>query len=588
MRAWSIGEVARLLGVKPHVLRYWESELPLLSPKKGLTGRREYSANEVRLLMRFRHLLYDRKFTLEGAKKTMWEELGAADPDISARFARIRSDLIEALMTARRGSTAPHEGETMSHSEIRERIEELGQEHLFAFWEKRPEEMRQRLVDDLSTLNLAVVQELRQLIASSAAGAVETTGAAAEAAATAAVEAELSPAPYVPLAESSGDAAARGAGEEEIRRGRTAFLTVAGGQGSRLGFEGPKGMFPVTPLRKLTLFALFAEKLLAARRWYGADIPWLIMTGPQNHAATEEYFASQDWFGLGRDTVHLFVQGMLPSFSLDGRLLMAPDGGLFFNPNGHGGVIEALRQSGSLAAMREQRVQHLFYFQVDNPLVRVPDPVFLGFHCRARSLISAKVVEKAYPGEKLGVIATSGGKPCVIEYSDLDQTRMHARGPDGRLYYGQGSIAIHILDVPFLESPGLSLPRHMARKKAKTLNPTPEGTEILERDAVKMEMFVFDAIPLADRSLFFETDRAEEFAPLKNREGQDSIESCLQGQLEQAARWLSGVGVEVPRDAQGRPRHAVEISPLFALDPQMLAARRGILKDRIDEDTVLA
>ena len=172
MRAWSIGEVARLLGVKPHVLRYWESELPLLSPKKGLTGRREYSANEVRLLMRFRHLLYDRKFTLEGAKKTMWEELGAADPDISARFARIRSDLIEALMTARRGSTAPHEGETMSHSEIRERIEELGQEHLFAFWEKRPEEMRQRLVDDLSTLNLAVVQELRQLIASSAAGAV--------------------------------------------------------------------------------------------------------------------------------------------------------------------------------------------------------------------------------------------------------------------------------------------------------------------------------------------------------------------------------------------------------------------------------
>ena len=583
MRAWSIGEVARLLGVKPHVLRYWESELPLLSPKKGLTGRREYSANEVRLLMRFRHLLYDQQFTIEGAKKRMWEELGAADPDISARFARIRSDLIEALMTARRGSSAPHEGEAMSHSDIRDRIEELGQEHLFAFWEKRPEAMQQRLVEDISSLDLAVVRELRQLVAASAAAPTAGSGSAGAADA----EADLAPAPYVPLAESSGDAAARAAGEEEIRRGRTAFLTVAGGQGSRLGFEGPKGMFPVTPLRKLTLFALFAEKLLAARRWYGADIPWLIMTGPQNHAATEEYFASQDWFGLGRDSVHLFAQAVLPSFSPDGRLLMAPDGGLFVNPNGHGGVIEALRRSGSLAAMREQRVQHLFYFQVDNPLVRVPDPVFLGFHCRARSRISAKVVEKAYPGEKLGVIVTSGGKPRVIEYSDLDETRMNARGPDGKLYYGQGSIAIHILDVPFLESPDLSMPWHMARKKAKTLNPTPEGTEILERDAVKMEMFVFDAIPLADRSLFFETDRAEEFAPLKNREGQDSIASCLQGQLEQAARWLSGVGVEVPRDAEGRPRHAVEISPLFALDPQVLAARRGILKDRIDEDTVL-
>ncbi|MGA2378158.1 MAG: UTP--glucose-1-phosphate uridylyltransferase [Spirochaetia bacterium] len=576
MRAWSIGEVARLLGVKPHVLRYWESELPLLSPKKGLSGRREYSANEVRLLMRFRHLLYDRKFTIEGAKRRMWEELGAGDPDISARFARIRSDLIEALMTARRGSTVPHGGEPMAHSDVRDRMEKIGQEHLFAFWEKRPESMRQRLLDDLSSLNLATVQELRRIIAEQGSAGVSTP------------KIELAPAPYVPLSESRADTAAREAGEEEIRRGRTAFLTVAGGQGSRLGFEGPKGMFPVTPLRKLTLFALFAEKLLAARRWYGADIPWLIMTGPQNHQATEEYFESEKWFGLGRDTVHLFMQGSLPSFSPEGRLLMAPDGGLFFNPKGHGGVIEALRQSGSLAAMREQRVEHLFYFQVDNPLVRVPDPVFLGFHCRARSRISAKVVEKAYPEEKLGIIVTADGRPSVIEYSDLDEARMRARGPDGRLFYGQGSIAIHILDVPFLESPGLHLPWHMARKNAKTLNPTAEGTEIQERDAVKMEMFVFDAIPLADRALFFETDRAEEFAPLKNREGQDSIASCLQGQLEQAARWLSGVGVEVPRDEQGRPRHAIEISPLFALDPRVLAARRGILKDRIDEDTVLA
>jgi UDP-N-acetylglucosamine/UDP-N-acetylgalactosamine diphosphorylase len=577
MRSWSIGEVARLLGVKPHVLRYWESELPLLSPKKGLTGRREYSANEVRLLMRFRHLLYERKFTLEGAKERMWEELGSADPDVSARFARIRSDLIEALMTARRGSSTGTEGDGVGHGEIRQRMEEIGQGHLFAFWEKRPAEMRQKLLDDVAALDPAVVQELQRLVS----GSGSPTPVPPE-------EMKFSPAPYVSLSESGADAAAREAGEEEIRLGRTAFLTVAGGQGSRLGFDGPKGMFPVTPLRKLTLFALFAEKLLAARRWYGAQIPWLIMTGPQNHEETARYFESQQWFGLGPHTVFLFVQGSLPSFSPDGRLLMAPDGGLFSNPNGHGGVIEALRRSGALAEMEALGVAHLFYFQVDNPLVRVPDPVFLGFHCRAGSRISAKVVEKAYPDEKLGIIVSAGGRPSVIEYSDLDEARMHARGPDGRLVYGQGSIAIHILDVPFLRSPGLHLPWHMARKKARTLNPTPEGTEILERDAVKMEMFVFDAIPLADRALFVETDRADEFAPLKNREGQDSIASCLQGQLEQAARWLSGVGVEVPRDPQGRPRHAIEISPLFALSPQALAARRGILKDRIDEDTLLA
>jgi UDP-N-acetylglucosamine/UDP-N-acetylgalactosamine diphosphorylase len=570
--------VARLLGVKPHVIRYWESELPLLSPKKGLTGRREYSSNEVRLLMRFRHLLYDRKFTIEGAKQRMWEELGGSDPDVAARFAQIRSDLIDALMTVRRGSpSAPHEGELMVQGDIREKLEAMGQEHLFAYWDKRPEALRERLLEDLSSLDLAVVEEIRAII----------SGVNAQPPGAASADREIAPAPYVPLSTSRNDPSAREAGEEEIRRGRTAFLTVAGGQGSRLGFDGPKGMFPVTPLRKITLFALFAEKLQAARRWYGAEIPWLIMTGPQNHAATEEYFQSQKWFGLGRETVHLFMQGSLPSFSPDGRLLMAPDGGLAFNPNGHGGVIEALRRSGLLAEMKKHRVQHLFHFQVDNPLVRVPDPVFLGFHCRARSRVSAKVVEKAYPEEKLGVIVVENTRPRVIEYSDLDEARMRARTPNGRLFYAQGSVAIHILDVPFLESPELRLPWHMARKKAMTLIPTPEGTEIVERDTIKMEMFVFDAIPLADRSLFFETDRADEFSPLKNREGQDSIASCRQGQLEQAARWLEAVGVEVPRDPEGRPRHSIEISPLFALDPQVLAARRGTVKDRIDEDTLL-
>ena len=314
------------------------------------------------------------------------------------------------------------------------------------------------------------------------------------------------------------------------------------------------------------------------------------MTGPQNHAATVDYFESQDWFGLGRDTVHLFVQGSLPSFSPDGRLLMAPDGGLFFNPNGHGGVIEALRVSGLLAAMQQQRVQHLFYFQVDNPLVRVPDPVFLGFHCRARSRISAKVVEKAYPEEKLGVIVTSGRE------APGDRVLRPGRGTDARARPRRKTAT-----TARAPSPSTSWTSHSwkarispcrgtwrARRRRRSI-PTPDGTEILEGDAVKMEMFVFDAIPLADRALFFETDRAEEFAPLKNREGQDSIASCLQGQVEQAARWLERRSASRCRGiAQGRPRHAIEISPLFALDPQVLAARRGILKDRIDEDTVLA
>jgi UDP-N-acetylglucosamine/UDP-N-acetylgalactosamine diphosphorylase len=595
MKSWSIGEVARFLGVKPHVIRYWESELPLLSPKKGLSGRREYSGNEIRLLLRFRHLLYDKKFTIEGAKGRLWEELGAGDPDLAARFSEMRADLIDALMTVRRahGGNSVGEGQDMQEKsagarrekpasmqmerDIREKLGEVGQEHLFAHWPARPAQMRKRLLEDLVGLDLTLVRQLRARLMQEEAGPGSPSAYS-----------DPAPAPYVSLLQSSVDREAADLGEDRIRRGRTAFLTVAGGQGSRLGFDGPKGMFPVTPLRRLTLFAWFAEKLLAARRRYGVAIPWLIMTGPQNHRATQEYFEKQEWFGLGCETVHLFMQGSLPSLSPEGRLLLGPDGGLLVNPDGHGGVIDALRRSGSLAAVQEQGVEQLFYFQVDNPLVRVPDPVFLGFHCREGARISSKVIEKAYPEEKLGIIVTTGGKQAVIEYSDLDEALMHARGADGRLLYCQGSIAIHILEAAFLADPALRLPWHIARKKARMLNPTAEGTEIVERDAVKMEMFVFDAIPAAGNALFFETERAEEFAPLKNREGVDSVETCLRGQVERAARWLTAVGVEVPRDEDGKPLHAIEISPLFALDREVLGARRGILKDRIDEDTLLA
>jgi UDP-N-acetylglucosamine/UDP-N-acetylgalactosamine diphosphorylase len=165
---------------------------------------------------------------------------------------------------------------------------------------------------------------------------------------------------------------------------------------------------------------------------------------------------------------------------------------------------------------------------------------------------------------------------------------MHARGPDGELSFLQGSIAIHIFNVAFLRRADLTLPYHLARKRVRTLNPASSTADIQEEEAIKMETFVFDAIPLARRALFFEVERAEEFAPLKNREGVDSVETCIRGQVEKAARWLEACGVRVPRDARGRSAHRIEISPLFASDPSVLAAKRGSLKDMVDEDTLLA
>jgi UDP-N-acetylglucosamine/UDP-N-acetylgalactosamine diphosphorylase len=610
MKSWSIGEVARLLGVKPYIIRYWESELPLLSPRKGLSGRREYSSRDIRLLMRFRYLLHEKKFTVEGAKQRMWEELGAGEQNVTARFDEVRADLVEALMTLQRGRTAdappsateaaetpevaPGEitgvgisaaasspagnctfepgGKAMTEEQIKEVCNLHGQEHLFQHWGARPAEMKQRLLADLASLDFGKLDQLRSRLREPA---------------NALTAQDPVPAPYVPLGRSASAASVKEIGDDLIRRGKTAVLTVAGGQGSRLGFDGPKGMFPISPIRKKTLFALHAEKLLAARRWYGAPIPWLVLTSPSNRGQTEEYFRTENWFGLGRDSVLFFSQGMFPTLSPDGRFLIAPDGGLFFNPNGHGGVISAIRDSGVLQEMRDRGVEELFYFQVDNPLVRSPDPLFLGFHRSEGSQISSKVVEKAYAEEKLGTIAVADGAPCVIEYSDLDEKLMFAKGPDGKLRFSQGSIAIHVLNVDFLGGAALSLPLHVARKRVKALKPTPQGTEIGEEEAVKMEMFIFDAIPLAAKAIFFETERAEEFAPLKNREGMDSVETCVRGQIEKAARWLTACGVQVPRDESGRSAHAIEISALFAWDREVLAAKRGSIRDRIDEDTLL-
>jgi len=561
-----IGEAARLLGVRPHVLRYWESELPMLAPRKGKTGRREYSAQDLQLLLRLKHLLYERRLTLEGARRALWEELGSPQADLRARLDAVRSDLVEALLLIKERS-----GAETGAADVRETFEALGQEHLFAHWDAREPAMRRRLLEDLEALDPRLVASLVGRLAEGPSAPQR-----------------IEPATHVGLREIAADREATAIGEGLVAAGRTAFLPVAGGQGSRLGFDGPKGLYPVTPIRRLPLFAHFAEKLLAARRRYGAAIPWLIMTSRANHESTRRAFERADWFGLGADTVRFFTQGMLPALGPDGRLLLADDGGLFWSPDGHGGLVGALRASGALSELAAAGVEALFHFQVDNPLVTVPDPTYLGFHQRAGADISSKVVAKSHPGEKLGAIATIGGRPGVIEYSDLPEELANARDAQGRLVYAYGSIAIHLLRVGFLAQRELHLPFHLARKRVRTLIPGPGGADTEEREAIKFEMFIFDAVPQAGRALFYEVDRAEEFSPLKNREGPDSIETCVQGQVEKAARWLETCGVAVPRAGDGRPRFAIEISPLFALDRAELAARRAELPDSVDADTLLA
>jgi UDP-N-acetylglucosamine/UDP-N-acetylgalactosamine diphosphorylase len=459
----------------------------------------------------------------------------------------------------------------MEEKTIIERFTQLGQGHLFDHWVEREEPQRQALLRDLAGLDPQLLKRLQVRLR----------------------EAErrrsvLEPVPHLSREQILRRRDAEVMGRLKIRDGRTALLTVAGGQGSRLGFEGPKGAFPVSPIRRATLFQIFAEKALAAGRLYGTVIPWYIMTSPLNRREIEEFFERHAFFGLERSQVRFFLQGVNPTLSPEGRLLMAGKGGLFQNPDGHGGVVDALEKAGCLRQMQDGGIEELFYFQVDNPLVRVPDPLFLGIHLQEDAEVSSKVIRKAYPEEKLGAIGRIDGRPGVIEYSDLDRAQMLARDERGELLYGMGSIAIHIFRVSFFAGRSLELPLHVARKKAKVLLPTAGGMRPAELEAVKLEKFIFDTIPQARNPVFFETVREEEFAPLKNREGPDSIETCVRGCIERDARWLEECGVEVSRDARGRSRYRIEITPLYALDRGVLKERLPKSVNRINEDTLLA
>lgn len=366
-------------------------------------------------------------------------------------------------------------------------------------------------------------------------------------------------------------------GHEALAKGEVAVLLVAGGQGSRLGFDFPKGMFPIGPVSQRSLFHIHAEKVFALTRRYGKPVPFLVMTSPGTHTATEDYFRQQRFFGLDPAQVFFFCQGTMPAVELGtGRLLLEKPGVIFTSPNGHGGTLTALSETGLLDEMEARGVQHIFYFQVDNPLVRVADPAFIGKHIAVQSQASSKAIEKVSPQEKMGVLALIDGRCGIIEYSDMPDELLHASDTHGRLVHRAGSPAIHLFDLAFLKQitqGETRLPFHVARKKVPCLGADGKFLQPTTENALKFEMFVFDALPMARQTLVVEALREEEFAPVKNADGVDSPATAKQLLTNLAGAWLQRAGVNVPYDDEGNVSVPVEIAPRFALDEEELAAR---------------
>lgn len=452
---------------------------------------------------------------------------------------------------------------------VRTRLTEHGQEHLLTFWDELNEGERSELIADIESVDF-VAFEAAWKQAHEQGETVDPSEFAAPASLDA-TEGRRS----------------RAAGEQIIREGRVAAMTVAGGQATRLGVDIPKGAFPIGPISGASLFQIFAEGVAATNERYGCQVPWYVMTSQANHEETVSFFKEHNFFGLRSDDVLFFSQAMIPVADANGRILLEEKHRLAMSPNGHGGSLTALAETGKLADMKSRGIEYISYFQVDNPLVKPVDPELVGSHVTKGSQLSSLTVGKASDDEKVGLFVDVGGKLRIVEYSDFPPEMMGLKDDSGARKFDLANIAVHMFDVAFVEAltggdARVSLPWHRAGKKVSAVDlKTGKVVEPKSPNAVKLEMFVFDALPLAKETMLLRTVRAERFSPVKNAKGVDSVATAKRDLVRRAAQWLEACGVSVPMTADGEPDCVVEISPFYADDALALREREADVERQI-------
>lgn len=457
-------------------------------------------------------------------------------------------------------------------------LEAYGQQHLLQFWGELDASGRQRLAGQLAAIDFQQMAEL-YLVATRSHDWAERSRRA-EPPLAVRLRDRRTTAPF-------GNGAAAACGNDALAAGKIGILLAAGGQGSRLGFEHPKGLYPIGPLSGASLLQVHLEKVVALARRHQVSLPLYIMTSPVTHDEQAAFLQQHDRFGLPASDLMLFCQGTMPAIDADtGKLLLAAKDSLFLSPDGHGGTVAALAACGALDNMRQRGIEHLFYLQVDNPLTPIGDAEFIGCHLLADSDLTSIAIAKQTPQDRLGNFALIDGRLQMIEYSDFPDDVAEKRAPTGELLFWAGSIAVHMFRVEFLQRALTlhdALPFHVARKRVPHVGPAGRLVEPQEPNALKFERFIFDLLPHARRPLVVEYAEQDVFAPLKNAPGanRDTSEYVQRFRVAQHRRWLEAAGTRV---ADGVP---VEISPLWALDARGVATRN----DRpatIDRPTYLA
>jgi UDP-N-acetylglucosamine/UDP-N-acetylgalactosamine diphosphorylase len=456
----------------------------------------------------------------------------------------------------------------VAEKHLQEKIEQLyhhKQEHIFQFWNQLNEIQRKNLSTQVSSIDFGQLTELIQF------AKTDSNPKKNEAA-------NLEPVEFITLEDrKTGDPEALKTGEAYLKKGEIAAVLVAGGQSTRLGYNDPKGMYPITPVRKKSLFQHHAEKIMALNKKYQVEIPWYIMTNEENYTATVEFFQKHNYWDLTKNSVFIFSQDMVPAIDSDGKLILDAPDRIFTNPDGHGGIVKALFKSQAIEDMKRRGIKYLFHFQVDNLLINICDPVFLGYHIQRQSDMSNKVLRKRDPEEKIGVICKINGKPGVVEYSDLPREEKYATNRDGSLTYWAGSIAIHMLSLHFIErekSYFYKMPFHIARKKIPFIDENGNLITPDKENGIKFETFIFDALFAAQKTISVEVERREEFSPLKNKSGEDSIFTVHRDVCNLYGSWLESTGYKIPRNKDGNVSIKLEISPLYALNKKEFLAKK--------------
>ena len=393
--------------------------------------------------------------------------------------------------------------------EAKVKLAGAGQEHLLQYFDELDEAQQTGLLNQIEALDLSLLDLIKDGVKEVPKGKLAPLGAVT----------------LDEIKEKKDTYKKRGL--EAIRQCQVGAVLLAGGQGTRLGLDKPKGMLNVGIHKELYLFEQLVNNLMEVVKEADAWVPLFVMTSEKNNADTVAFFEEKDYFGYNKDYVFFFVQEMAPSVGYDGKILMEAKDRLSTSPNGNGGWFSSLVKAGLLDKINELGVKFLNVFAVDNVLQKMADPVFVGATLEAGAVCGSKVVAKADPNERVGVLCLEDGRPSIVEYYEMTDEIIHSRDDKGNLLYNYGVILNYLFDVKTLtDILNRSMPTHVVEKKIPYINEKAELVKPQEPNGYKFETLVLDMIHMMDNCLSFEVERGHEFAPIKNATGVDSLESA--------------------------------------------------------------